>query len=74
MASQKQTMKVYRVRVNYKSSRSEVFECVTFKTTTQSGTLTGIEWESYGDVKPMLIGINDIESIWQIGEREVEDD
>lgn len=67
-------MKVYKVQVNYKSSRSEVFECVTLNTTSKNGTLTGIEWESYGGVKPVLIGINDIESIWQIGEREVEDD
>lgn len=61
---------VFKVKVNYKSGLSEVFEC--YKLSIKGKNL---EWESFNHRnKPIDIAFNsvsDIESIWQIGYRKV---
>lgn len=61
---------VFKVKVNYKSGISEVFECTEFKILGKS-----LEWKSRGfHYKPIDIAFNsvdDIESIWQVGFRKV---
>ena len=57
---------VFKVKVNYKSGISEVFECTEFKI--QGNDLS---WKSHDyHYKPLSIALNpvdDIESIWQVG-------
>lgn len=59
---------VFKVKVNYKSGISEVFECTKFEIQGKR-----ISWTSYGySYKPLDIAFNsvdDIESIWQVGFR-----
>ena len=60
-------MKVYTVQINYKSGISMQAE---FKSSSvKNGTYS---WETYGEKGPVVLGVNDIESIWQISIREVE--
>lgn len=59
---------VFKIKVNYKSGISEVFECLSFKV--KQGDVT---WEAFGDVKPLLMNYHEaVESVWQISHREVE--
>ena len=60
-------MKVYTVQINYKSgiSMQAEFKSFSVKKDTYS-------WESYGDKGPIILGADNIESIWQISVREVE--
>ena len=58
----------YLIRVNYKSGHSE--ELWYKKFTIRSETY---EWETSDPVRrPLLIGVDDIESVWQLEVREVE--
>ena len=61
---------VFKVKVNYKSGISEVFECTEFKIQGKN-----ISWKSHDyHYKPLNIAFNsvdDIESIWQVGFRKV---
>ena len=61
---------VFKVKVNYKSGISEVFECTEF--TIQGKNLS---WKSHGHrYKPLDVALNsveDIEAIWQVGFRKV---
>jgi hypothetical protein len=60
---------VFKVKVNYKSGISEVFECTKFVVKTNNS----MEWTVYPSKKrPIDIAVNgtaDIESVWQIGSR-----
>ena len=60
-------MKVHTVQINYKSgiSISAEFKSFSVKNETYS-------WEIYGDKGPVILGVDNIESIWQISVREVE--
>ena len=60
-------MKVYTVQINYKSgiSMQAEFKSFSVKKDTYSG-------ETYGDKGPLLLGVDNIESIWRISVREVE--
>ena len=60
-------MKVYTIQINYKSGISMQAEFKSFSL--ENGTCS---WEIYGDKGPLLLGIDNIESIWQISVREVE--
>ena len=60
-------MKVYTVQINYKSgiSMQAEFKSFSVKKDTYS-------WESYGDKGPIILGVDNIESVWQISVRDVE--
>ena len=60
-------MKVYTVQINYKSGISMQAECKSF-----SAKRDTYSWEPYGHRGPLILGIDDIESVWQISVREVE--
>lgn len=59
-------MLVYTLRFNYKSGNSEIFRMSEFKV--KDGTYS---WKSYDDRKPLLLGVEHIESIAQLGIEEV---
>ena len=60
-------MKVYTVQINYKSgiSMQAEFESLSVNNGTYS-------WETYGEKGPVVLGVSDIESVWQISVRDVE--
>ena len=60
-------MKVHTVQINYKSGISVQAEFQSFSV--KNGTYS---WEICGDKGPVILGIDNIESIWQISFREVE--
>ena len=60
---------VFKIRINYKSGISELFEVFSF-TCSQKG----IEWKAYKSANhPIIIAKNtdDIESVWQVSVRHV---
>ena len=60
-------MKVHTVQINYKSGISMQAE---FKSlSVNNGTYS---WETYGEKGPVVLGVGNIESVWQISVREVE--
>ena len=60
-------MKVHTVQINYKSGISMQAEFKSFSVKNET-----YSWETYGEKGPVLLGVNDIESVWQISVREVE--
>ena len=60
-------MKVYTVQINYKSGISMQAEFKSFSV--KNGTYS---WETYRGKCPVILGVDNIESIWQISVREVE--
>lgn len=53
----------YKVRVNYKSSKTQEFWCYNFKV--WNGEFS---WEPSSDkCKPVILGVDNIESIYQVG-------
>ena len=60
-------MKVHTVQINYKSGISMQAEFKSFSV--KNGTYS---WESCGYNGPLILGVDNIESIWQISVREVE--
>lgn len=61
-------MKVYTVQINYKSGISVTAE---FKSFVVEGGVW--KWSAYRDKNPVILGVDNIESVWQISEREVEE-
>ena len=61
-------MKVYTVQINYKSGSSMQAEFKSF-TVNRGDTYS---WETYGEKGPIILGVDNIESVWQISVREVE--
>ena len=59
---------VFKVKINYKSGISEVFECTEFKILGKS-----LEWKSHDQrYKPLSIAlgsVDNIESVWKVGFR-----
>ena len=66
----KDTKTIYTIRVNYKSGKTEEFECYNFK------HIPGKEanWEAVDFPAPLWLGLENVESIWQVSAREVEID
>ena len=60
-------MEVYTIQINYKSGISIQAEFKSFSVKNKT-----YSWEIYGDKGPLLLGVDDIESVWQISVREVE--
>lgn len=52
------------VQINYKSGQSVTLKCKTFAVTKSSNGLS-VEWEN-PDPHPLLIGVSEIESIWEL--------
>ena len=65
----KETKTIYNIRVNYKSGKSEEFECYSFKNSPNE-----VSWEAAGFPAPLRFGVDNVESIWQVSAREVEVD
>ena len=61
-------MKIYTIQINYKSGISVTAE---FKSFSVKGG--GWKWSAYGDKSPVILGVDNIESVWQISEREVQE-
>lgn len=61
-------MKVYTVQINYKSGISVTAEFKSFRV--EGGVW---KWSAYGDKNPVILGVDNIESVWQISERDVEE-
>jgi hypothetical protein len=59
-------MLVYTLRFNYKSGCSETFKMSKF--TVENGNYS---WTPYGDCKPLLLGVEHIESIAQLGVEDI---
>jgi hypothetical protein len=53
-----------KVQINYKSGLSMIMECDNFKISRVSSGIS-FEWEN-GIPNPMLIGVDDIESVWEL--------
>ena len=60
-------MKVHTLLINYKSGISMQAEFKSFSV--KNGTYS---WETYGEKGPLVLGVDNIESIWQISVRDVE--
>jgi len=63
-------MKVYTIQINYKSGISMTAEFTKFSV--KNGTW---EWEVYSPStsNPVLLGVDNIESVWQLSFREVQE-
>lgn len=61
-------IKVYGIRVNYKSGISMEFEVVSFSIKRDPRGAVSYNWEVYDETKPhpVLLGADDVESVWQI--------
>lgn len=66
----KETKKVFTICINYKSGKTVEFECYEFS------CIPGKEasWEGIGFPAPLWLGLENVESIWQVSTREVEVD
>ena len=60
-------MEVHTIQINYKSGISMQAEFKSFSV--KNGNYS---WESYGDKGSIILGVDDIESVWKISVREVE--
>jgi hypothetical protein len=61
-------MKVFNIRLNYKSGIQEEFQFTKFESTDK-----GIEWISYGEKRPLGIGAENFESAVLLSTFEVAD-
>lgn len=61
-------MKIYTLQINYKSGISMQGEFTHFEV--QNGTYN---WKTPDAAGPVLFGVDNIESVWQINVREVDD-
>lgn len=56
---------IFIVTVNYKSGNKETFRAKSIAYASQPGGGKKLEWESIdGGYRPLLIGVDDIESVW----------
>lgn len=63
---------VYTVRIVYKSGYVHDFKCLKFSITNGGRTLN---WEEADTTNmPILLSLDNIESIWQVGIEEAEDE
>ena len=62
-------MRVFTIRIIYKSGYAIDFDCTEF-------TITGhqYKWTTYGEgVRPVLLNIDEVAAVWQISHREVKE-
>lgn len=67
-------MIVYTVRVHYIGGKTEEFECLNFSSTIDERGQKSFSWAVYGNVLPIDIGAEYVESVWQIGARIIPDE
>ena len=60
-------MKVYTIQINYQTGISVTSEFESFSI--EDGVW---KWIAYGDKTPIILGVDSIESVWKISEREVQ--
>ena len=66
-------MKVFKIKIIYKSGATHEFEVTDFNYEETSG-IKKVNWDSYSmENRPVVIGVNEIAAVWQVGVREVED-
>ena len=60
--------KMHKIQINYKSGRTIIARFQKFSVTSNGAEITKIEWEidNSGNMKPLFIGIDEIESIFQL--------
>lgn len=66
-------MKVYTIRILYKSGDAMQFECTSFEIETDFRNNKTFKWNSYGKVCPIMLGSDEITAVWQLSQREVEE-
>lgn len=66
-------MKVFKIKIIYKSGATHEFEVTDFNYEEISRGKK-VTWDSYSmENRPLVIGVDDIAAVWQVGVREVED-
>lgn len=66
-------MKVFKIKIIYKSSATHEFEVTDFSYEETSGGKR-VKWDPYAiENQPLSIGLEEIAAVWQVGVREVED-
>jgi|GEM_PF-3010856 len=62
---------IYKIRVNYKSGIQEEFWVKEFHIS-RDEVINKVEWLHNSDeCKPLFIGVGSIESVWQVGYKEI---
>ena len=62
---------VYKVQINYKSGISVIHEFTEFTVTRQGSNIASIKWDTPDQgIFPLVFGIENIESIYQLGSYE----
>ena len=67
MITENQTTRVFTIRIMYKNGQIMTFDCTKFNIDRVSGVW---EWEAYGNVAPLLLGIDEVAAVWKIDERD----
>lgn len=66
-------MKVFKIKIIYKSGATHEFEVTDFSYEETSGGKR-VKWDPYSiENQPLSIGLEEIAAVWQVGVREVED-
>lgn len=66
-------MKVFKIKIIYKSGATHEFEVTDFSYEETSGRKR-VKWDAYSiENQPLSIGLEEIAAVWQVGVREVED-
>lgn len=69
------TFKVFTIRVNYKTSIQEEFDCTEFSVSGTTGGPLSYNWEAYTPkgkgARPVFLNPDEIESVWQVSSRTV---
>lgn len=64
---------VFKVKIIYKSGASMEFECLEFNIERQSGGRFSYSWKCADEnVRPIMMGADEIAAVWQVGHREIE--
>lgn len=64
-------MKIFKIRINYKSGIQEEVWCKNFEYSSRPNGDRKASWEFYGEKGAIALCIENVESIWQIEERDV---
>lgn len=60
----------YKIRILYKSGNEHTFWCRSFSVQKKRANISEIKWTTMTPANtPIEIGVNNVESIWQVGAR-----
>ena len=63
---------VYTVKIIYKSGATHLFECTKFNYNQSATGQRQVDWSPYSSRNtPLIIGVDDIVAVWQVGHRKV---